>query len=39
MKFYDREAELEALEKACSLKGSEMIVDTIPYNQKKAHFQ
>lgn len=26
MKFYDREAELEALEEACSTKGSEMIV-------------
>lgn len=26
MKFYDREAELEALHKACSTKGSEMIV-------------
>ena len=26
MRFYDRNAELEALEKACSTKGSEMIV-------------
>jgi AAA+ ATPase superfamily predicted ATPase len=26
VKFYDREAELEALEKACSTKGSEMII-------------
>ncbi len=26
MRFYDREAELEALEKACSTKGAEMIV-------------
>lgn len=26
MRFYDREAELEALETACSIKGSEMIV-------------
>ncbi len=26
MRFYDREAELEALERACSAKGSEMIV-------------